>query len=80
MHQKTPDKLLHTQGHHFFLIVVLAVLISEGDPAIGDGQDAPVADGDAMGVPAEVFEYLGRAPHRGFGIDHPTRFIQAVEQ
>ena len=34
MHQKASDKLFHFQGQHFFLIVILAVLVSVCSTAI----------------------------------------------
>ena len=44
MHQKASDKLFHFQGQHFFLIVILAVFVSERDFAVCDVQAAPTTD------------------------------------
>ncbi len=80
VHQEPPDKLLGAQRHHFFLVVVLAVLVSEGDLSVSDVEDSPVADGDAVGVPAEVLEHLFGATHRGFCVGHPSGFVQFAQQ
>jgi hypothetical protein len=42
-----------------------------GDPGVLDVDDAPVADGDAVGIASEVLEYLLGRAERGFGVDDP---------
>ncbi len=44
----------------------------EGDLAIGEGKQAMVGDGHAMGVPAQILEYVFWASKGSFGINHPV--------
>ena len=41
-------------------------------------QDALVANRSAVGVAAEVFQHLGGAAQRGFGVDHPVFLPQCL--
>lgn len=78
--QESPDKLVGVQGQHFLAVIVAAVFISESDLAVGDAEEAAVADGDSVGVPSEVFEHLFGAAHWCLCINHPPGFIQIFEQ
>jgi len=44
---------------------------AEGDVAIGEGDQPGVRDGDAMGVGAEVAQYMIRSAEGALGVDDP---------
>lgn len=54
MEEEPPDKLLGLDGHGLLFVAIGVVPPAEGDLAILEGKDAVVADGDPVGVPAEV--------------------------
>jgi hypothetical protein len=67
--QKTAEKLDGRERHASLLAALLVVLEQEGDLAVGEGDDAVVGDGDAVGIAAEISEdVLGAAKGR-LGID-----------
>ena len=78
--QETADELVGSEGHGFFLILVLAITIGEGDFAVINGQDAIVGEGDAVGVSAEVVEDVLGGAEGLFGVYDPGFFTQGVEQ
>jgi hypothetical protein len=60
------------KGHLLLGVAVGAVAPGEGDAAVGDGADAVVGDGDAVGVAPEVVERLLRVARGGLGVDDPS--------
>ncbi len=71
MEQKASQELLHGQGHEALLVAVGGVSPAESDLVAGQGNEARVGDGDAMGVGAQVVEdILGPAEGR-FAVDDP---------
>jgi hypothetical protein len=78
--QESADELLSIEVHLLLEVVVAAVAITEGDTAIVEGQDAMVGDGDAVGVAAEVVEYLSRAGKGALGIDDSRLFSEGVQK
>lgn len=52
--------------------MVAIVFVSEGDVVAGDVEDAPHADGDAVGVACQVVEDLLGAGEGLFGINLPA--------
>ena len=71
MEQKAPNELIGCQSHHFLLVVVAIVLVTELHLTIFDVEQAIVRYGDAVRVASHVIEYwLG--PSKGwFSIDDP---------
>ena len=53
------------------------VLVAEGDACVVKGDQAPVRDGDPMGVAGEIGEYRFGAGEGRLGIDHPPRVSDA---
>jgi len=53
-------------------VVVSGVAPAESDFAIRKGKQAMVGDGHAMGVAAQILEYVLWASKRPFGINHPV--------
>jgi len=58
---------------------VAIVLPAEGDLVVGDGYQACVADGDAVGIAAEVGQHLGRTAEGRLGIGDPVHLGQLSE-
>ena len=66
-----PHELHPVKGHGLFLAAVAVVLVFEGDALVINGEDAPVTDGDAVGVAGEVLQRALRPTDRALGIDYP---------
>ena len=45
---------------------------TKGDLVVGKRDESMVGDGHAMGVPAQILEYILRATEGRFGVDHPV--------
>ena len=80
MREEAVNKFIGGKRHDFFLVVIAAVAVGEGDVAVGDLEDAVVSDGDAVGVAAEVIEDDLGAGESGFGIDDPILFVERTEE
>ncbi len=52
--EEPPDKLVGLDGHGLLFVAIGVVPPAEGDLAVMKREDAVVADGDPVGVPAEV--------------------------
>lgn len=70
--QEAADEVAERKGHLLLGVAVGAVAPGEGDAAVGDGADAVVGDGDAVGVAPEVVERLLRVARGGLGVDDPS--------
>jgi len=68
--QEEADELLGGHGHH---LAKRVTVVSPGkrDMAVLEGEQAVVADRDAVGIAAEIFQHVSRSPERGFGIHDP---------
>ena len=58
------------------LVAVAVVLPLEGDHAVFQFEDAPVGDGDAVGVAAEILQDVLGSAEGGFGVDHPFLLLE----
>jgi len=70
--EKASQELLHGQGHEALLVAVGGVSPAEGDFLARPGHEAMVGDSDAMGVGAQVVEYILGAPEGRFAVDDPV--------
>jgi hypothetical protein len=52
--KETAQELLGRQSHALFLISMSVILPEEGDLVVVKGQEAVMADGDAMGVASQI--------------------------
>jgi hypothetical protein len=68
--QKAPDEFQAAQGQGLSAAAVSAILVAESDLVQVMSDDAFVADGDSMGVAAEVAQDLFGSGHGGLGIDN----------
>lgn len=78
--QKAPDEVQAAQGSGLCAAAVSAILETESDLAIVVGDDAFVADGDSVGVSAEVAQDLFGSGHGGLGVDDEFLNGRATEQ
>ncbi len=73
--QEASDELVGRDGHGAVAGLLLPRLgrlaVAEGDVLAVEGDDAPVRDGDPVGVAGEVPEHLLRPPEGALGVDHP---------
>ena len=70
--KETTDEVWRREGEQSLAIAVATVAIAEGHAAILEGDQALVADGDAVGVAAQVLEHLSRTGHGRLAVDHPV--------
>ena len=70
--KEEPAHELHGgEDHHPGAIPVVPVPVAEGDASAGDGDEAVVGDGDAVGVAAEVVESSVGTIEGRPTVDHP---------
>src|ERR1700748_1030434 len=69
--QESSDELVGPQAHDLNGAVVAVVLPGERDMIVVAGFEAPIGDGDAMVVAAEIGEDLRGAAERLLGVDDP---------
>ena len=72
--KKAAYELIAAQGHGFVSIRPFAAIVFplEGDAVFVTGDEAAVADGDAVGVTSEIREHGLGPGERSLGIDHPV--------
>ena len=77
--QEPADEFLGGQGHRFDLVASAIVFPLEPDLIVFDVEQAVIGDGDAMGIAAQVIEYLFGSSERSFGIDHPLALFHGSQ-
>jgi hypothetical protein len=70
--QEAAQELIQRKGQQFLLIVVRRIAPMKGDLAVGQRDQSMVGDGYAMGVSAEILEYIVGAAEGWFGVDDPV--------
>ena len=78
MHQEAADELVGIERHQLvspgtFDAVVLPL---EGDAVVVERDQAPVGDGDAVGVAREIVQHFLGATERPFAVDDPFAVAQ----
>ena len=69
--RKAAQKLAGRNSHDALLVAMRVVSPEESDLFAIEGQQAMIADGDAMRITAEIAKHLGRSAKGRFGIDNP---------
>jgi len=69
--KETAQELLGRQSHALFLVSMSVILPEEGELVIVKGQEAVIADGDAMGVGSQIGQHVVWATKRRLGVDDP---------
>jgi len=67
--EEEADELVGGDGHDFGFACVAIVFPLEGNPAVFEGQQTAVGEGDAMGVAAEILQRVLGPAEGGLGIN-----------
>ena len=70
--QEAAQELFNSQSHEPLLVAVGGVSPAECHVALGESDQPAVGDSNAMGVGAEIAEYMFRAAERPLGVDDPV--------
>jgi len=70
--KETAQELLGRQSHALFLISMSVILPEEDDLVVVKGQEAMIADGDAMGVASQIGQHVVWATKGRLGVDDPV--------
>ena len=76
MKQEPSDKFICLERHGLFAVIVGIISPEKRNIAIPVGKDAVIADGDPVGIPAEVLENTFGATEWRFAIDDPLLLIE----
>ena len=76
MEKEPPDKFIGLQSHDLLTVPVGIISPEEGNMAVLDREDAVIADGDSMGIPAEVLKDPLDAIEGRFAIDDPLLMVE----
>jgi hypothetical protein len=71
MKQEPSDKLIGLEGHGLLEVMVGIISPKEGNLAVPEGEEAVIADGDSVGISAEVLKDPLGAIEGRFAIDDP---------
>lgn len=69
--EEAPNEVRDGHGELSGNVATPPIAVAEGDPPVLESHEALVADGDAMGIAAEVAEHLFRAGEGSFAVDDP---------
>ncbi len=76
MKKESSDKLVCLERHGLLAVILCIISPSKGNIAVLDGEDAVIADGDPMGISAEVLKYPLGAIEGRFAIDDPLLMVE----
>ena len=66
--------------HDALLIAMGVVFPSEAHAVTVEAEQAPIADGDAMGIAAEIAQHADGITEGRLGIDHPVALIERAHE
>lgn len=69
-----------SERHDALLVALCVVFPSEAYAMAIEAEQSLVADGDAMGIAAEIAQYADGITEGGLGIDHPVVLEQRAHQ
>lgn len=74
MEQEMADELVGGERHDLLPLGIVAavVFVARGDPSLVEGDEAPVRDGDAMGIARQIGEHGPRPGEWRLGVDDPA--------
>ena len=72
MEQEAAQELFDSQGHEPLLVAVGGIAPAECNVAFGERDQPGVRDGDAMGVGAEIAQYMFRSSEGPLGVNDPV--------
>ena len=76
MKKEPADKFIGLQGHGLLTVPVGIISPEERNMAVPVGEDTVIADGDSMGIPAEVLKDPLGAIEGRFAVDDPLLVIE----
>ena len=76
MKKEPPDKFIGLQRHGLLAVTVGIISPEKRNMAVPVGEDAVIADGDSMGIPAEVLQDPLGAIEGRFAIDDPLLVVE----
>src|SRR5664279_113633 len=80
MKKESSDELVDLQRHHLLLIAIGIITPQKGDLSVLDTEDAIIADGDSVGISAQILkDSLGSIEGR-LAIDDPLLMIEASSE
>jgi hypothetical protein len=74
--KKPSDELVRLERHGLFTVIVGIISPEKRDIAVLVGKDAIIADGDPVGISAEVLKDTFGATEGRFAIDDPLLFTE----
>ena len=78
--QEPSDKLVSLERHGLFAVIVGIISPEKRNIAIPVGEDAVIADGNSVGISAEVLKNAFMATKGRFAIDDPLLFIESFSE
>ena len=78
MHRKSSDKLCVAQNHLLFDAFLTVIFVIERYCFIINSPNSTIADGDFVGVSAQIFHHRFWASKRLFGVNYPRFFPQIL--
>ena len=78
--EETPQELRGGKSHLALLATVGIVLPAKGDALLIEGQQAMIGNGHAMGVAAEIAQYLHGPTEGRLGINDPVVAVQTAHE
>jgi hypothetical protein len=76
MKEESPDKFIGLYSQGLLTVPVGIISPEERNLVVLDSEDAVIADGDSMGIPAEVLKNPLDAIEGGFAIDDPLLVVE----
>ena len=74
------QELCRGERHDALLVAMRVVFPSEAYAVTVEAEQALVADGDAVGIAAEVPQHANRIPEGRLGIDHPVVLVERTHK
>src|ERR1022692_1576932 len=71
MEHEAAQELFGGYRHLALLAAVSVVFPTEGDVAVGHGQEPMIGDGDAVSVACQIVEHILRSAEGAFAVDDP---------
>ena len=77
--EEATEKFVDVERQRLDLAAVAIVLPPKRDGVVRDGDEPVIGDGDAVRVPREVVQHVGRAAKGWLGVDHPRLMMERSE-
>ena len=72
MQEEATQEFIECQGHQFLLVIVSRVSPTKSYLAVVEGNQSMVGDRHAVGVTAEILQYILGTAEGWFGVDDPV--------